>query len=120
MIKTRGLNHININVSDVKRSLEFYQDVFGMDVMFWDGDNMVFLRTPGANDTITLCQAGDGAPVAGGGVSHFGFGIASKKDLDAASGAITRAGGKVLRRGEHAPGHPYLYCADPDGYVIEL
>ncbi|MGH7949535.1 MAG: VOC family protein, partial [Candidatus Binataceae bacterium] len=73
-IKTRGLNHININVSDVKRSLRFYQQAFGLEVMFWEGDKMVFLRTPGANDTITLCQAESRAPVAGGGVSHFGFG----------------------------------------------
>jgi predicted enzyme related to lactoylglutathione lyase len=120
MIKTRGLNHINLNVSDVKRSLRFYQEVFGVEVMFWEGDTMVFLRTPGANDTITLCQAKEGAPVAGGGVSHFGFGITNKKDLDAAAETIARAGGKVLRRGEHGPGHPYLYATDPDGYVIEL
>jgi predicted enzyme related to lactoylglutathione lyase len=120
MVKTRGLSHININVSDVKRSLRFYQEAFGLEVMFWEGDTMVFLRTPGAKDTITLCQAKKGEPVAGGGVSHFGFGIVNKHELDAAAEAITRAGGKVLRRGEHAPGVPYLYASDPDGYVIEL
>ncbi|MGH7949536.1 MAG: VOC family protein [Candidatus Binataceae bacterium] len=44
----------------------------------------------------------------------------NKDDLDAAAEAIARAGGKVLSRGEHGPGHPYLYATDPDGYVIEL
>jgi len=24
------------------------------------------------------------------------------------------------RRGEHAPGEPYAYVADPDGYEIEI
>jgi catechol 2,3-dioxygenase-like lactoylglutathione lyase family enzyme len=119
MIKTRGLNHININVHDVQRSLEFYKQVFGMRETFRDGD-LVFLNTPGSTDTITLCPAKDSDPVGGGGVSHFGWQVEEKTDLDQAAAEIERAGGKILSRGEHAPGYPYLYFADPDGYVIEL
>jgi catechol 2,3-dioxygenase-like lactoylglutathione lyase family enzyme len=119
MVKTEGLTHINLNVSDVKRSLKFYQEVFGLQILFWEGDGMVFLNTPGCRDMITLCQAGPSEPVAGGGVSHFGFRVA-KADLDTAVKEVERAGGQVLRRGEHAPGHPFVYVADPDGYVIEL
>jgi catechol 2,3-dioxygenase-like lactoylglutathione lyase family enzyme len=119
MIKTRGLRHININVRDVKRSLRFYRRVFGMKEMFRDGP-LVFLTTPGGGDILTLCPAGKSDPVAGGGVSHFGWKIANKKELDRAADEIKRAGGKVISRGEHAPGHPFLYFKDPDGYVIEL
>ena len=32
----------------------------------------------------------------------------------------TQAGGRLLRRGEHAPGVAFAYVVDPDGYVIEL
>ncbi len=121
MVKMRGLNHININVSDVRRSLDFYERAFGMTVLFWERDHrMVFLNTPGADDTITLCQARDGDPVAGGGVSHFGIRIAERGKLDEAVEQVTRAGGRLLSRGEHMPGVPYAYVADPDGYVIEL
>lgn len=119
MIKARGLNHININVSDIGRSLKFYQDAFGLEVAFWEGKKMVFLHSPGANDTITLCQAKQGDPVAGGGVSHFGFSI-GKNNLDETVKQVVNAGGTLQRRGEHGPGHPYAYFADPDGYVIEL
>jgi catechol 2,3-dioxygenase-like lactoylglutathione lyase family enzyme len=119
MIKTKGLRHININVRDVKRSLEFYRQVFGMREMFRDGD-LVFLTTPGSDDTITLCPAGASDPVAGGGVSHFGWTVENKADLDQAAKEIELAGGKIISRGEHAPGHPFLYFADPDGYVIEI
>ena len=119
MIKTRGLRHININVRDIKRSLEFYQQVFGMKETFRDGD-LVFLTTPGGDDIITLCPAKPSDPVAGGGVSHFGWTIDNKADLDQAAKEIERAGGKVISRGEHAPGHPFLYFSDPDGYVIEI
>jgi lactoylglutathione lyase len=120
MVKTQGLTHININVSDIKRSLKFYQEMFGLKVIFWEGDKMVFLNTPGSRDTITLCQAGDSEPVGGGGVSHFGFRLENKSDLDLAAKEVERAGGRVLKRGEHGPGHPFIYLADPDGYVIEL
>jgi lactoylglutathione lyase len=120
MIKFRRLNHINLNVSDVQRSLRFYQEAFGLEVRFWEGRRMVFLGSPGADDVITLCEVETGEPSGSGGVSHFGFGLANKSDLGQAVKQIERAGGKLLRRGEHAPGVPYAYFTDPDGYVIEI
>lgn len=120
MVRMGGLNHINLNVRDIKRSAKFYQEAFGLKVDFWEGRTMVFLSTPGARDTITLCQAEGGEPVGGGGVSHFGFGVAEKGKYDEAIRQIESAGGKLLRRGNHAPGVPYAYFEDPDGYVIEL
>jgi len=119
MIKARGLHHINLNVSDINRSLKFYQDAFGLEVDFWEGKTMVFLHSPGATDTITLCQAKPSDPVAGGGVSHFGFSI-GKGNLDEMVQQVVSAGGKLQRRGQHAPGVPFAYVNDPDGYVIEL
>jgi catechol 2,3-dioxygenase-like lactoylglutathione lyase family enzyme len=114
------LTHIQLTVSDVKRSLEFYQSVFGMEVQYWHGSKMVFLRTPGAKDTITLAQAGKGRPIASGGVAHFGFRRAEGQDLDGAIKAVEAAGGRLIERGEHAPGRPYAYVSDLDGYTIEL
>ena len=119
MIKAHGLNHINLNVSDIGRSLKFYQDAFGLEVDFWEGKTMVFLHSPGAKDTITLCQAKAGEPVGNGGVSHFGFSF-GKNNLDEAVGQIEHAGGKLLSRGKHGGKFPFAYISDPDGYVIEL
>jgi catechol 2,3-dioxygenase-like lactoylglutathione lyase family enzyme len=119
MIKSRGLKHINLNVRDVGRSLKFYQNAFGLEVKFWEGKSMVFLQSPGANDTITLCQVKENDPVGSGGVSHFGFSIAGN-NLDEMVRQVVSAGGKLQSRGEHAPGVPFAYFADPDGYVIEL
>lgn len=121
MVKSRGLNHINLNVSDLPRSLEFYRAALGLEVAFWERDHsMVFLRSPGARDTITLCQRRGDEPVGGAGVSHFGFALEGPGKLDEAVAQVERAGGKLLSRGEHAPGVLYAYLADPDGYVIEL
>jgi catechol 2,3-dioxygenase-like lactoylglutathione lyase family enzyme len=119
MIKARGLNHINLNVRDIGRSVKFYRDAFGLEVDFWEGKTMVFLHSPGAKDTITLCQAKTGEPVGNGGVSHFGFSLA-KDGLDEAVGQVESAGGKLLSRGKHGGKFPYAYISDPDGYVIEL
>ena len=119
MIKSRGLHHINLNVGDIGRSLKFYQDAFGLEVKFWEGKTMVFLSSPGATDTITLCQAKAGEPIAGGGVSHFGFSL-DKGGLDEAVVQIEHAGGKLISRGKHGGKFPYAYVSDPDGYVIEL
>jgi len=119
MITARMLNHINLNVSDVHRSARFYQEALGLEIGFWEGKTMVFLHSPGAQDTITLCQAAAGEPIGGSGVSHFGFSIGTG-NLDEAVDQIRRAGGKLLRRGKHGGRFPYAYFSDPDGYVIEL
>jgi catechol 2,3-dioxygenase-like lactoylglutathione lyase family enzyme len=122
MIKTRGLTHIHLVVRNLDLSLRFYQGVFGMEERFRAGPKMVFLNTPGSEDMVTLNEDPAEAQLAGvnGGVAHFGFRLASSADLDAALAEVEAAGGKLVRRGEHAPGVPFAYVSDPDGYVIEL
>jgi catechol 2,3-dioxygenase len=119
MIKTKGLYHIHLRVKSLKRSLRFYTKVFGLREKFRDGPSMVFLGTPGARDVVTLNE--EPGPVGkGGGFLHFGFRLAKDQSLDRAVTEVVKAGGRLVERGEHAPGFPYAYVADPDGYVIEL
>ena len=122
MIKTHGLHHIHLVVRDLQRALRFYTQVFGMEEQFRAGPHMVFLSTPGSRDLITLNQDPNEAQRAGdsGGIAHFGFRLADPGALDAAVAEIEHGGGTLLSRGEHAPGVPFAYIADPDGYVIEL
>jgi len=122
MIKTQGLTHIHLVVRDLERSLRFYRGVFGMSERFRDGPKMVFLNTPGSQDLITLNEDPTEARFAGmsGGVAHFGFRLTDPASLDAAIAEVEAAGGRLVRRGEHGPGIPFAYVADPDGYVIEL
>lgn len=120
MIRTEGLTHAHLIVEDLDRSLSFYMRVFGMEEQFRDGPSMVFLRTPGARDSITLnAQPGD-PRIGRGGVAHLGFRLIDKADLDDAVAEIEAAGGRLIERGEHRRGQPYAYVADPDGYLIEL
>ena len=122
MIRTRGLTHIHLVVRDLDRSVSFYQRVFGMEECARDGRHMVFLRTPGREDLITLNEDPRDAQDAGvnGGVSHFGFRLSEAGDLDGAVAEVEAAGGTLVKRGEHLPGVPFAYVRDPDGYLIEL
>jgi catechol 2,3-dioxygenase-like lactoylglutathione lyase family enzyme len=121
VIETEGLTHIHLLVSDLDRSLEFYQGVFGLEEQFRAGPTMVFLRTPGSADTITINEDADRRDRVGrGGVDHFGFRLKPGVDLDVAIAEVVAAGGRLMERGEHGPGSPYAYVSDPDGYLIEL
>ena len=122
MIQTKGLYHIHLVVRDLERSLRFYRDGFGMEEQFRSGATMVFLSTPGSDDLVTLNEDPAEVDQAGvnGGVGHFGFKLADASDLDAAIAEVEAAGGRLIRRGEHAPGAPFAYVEDPDGYLIEL
>ena len=121
-IRTEGLTHLHLAVRDLDQSLRFYLGVFGMEELFREGEGMVFLRTPGAADTVTLRRSAssDDRPGDGGGIGHFGFRLADEEDLDRAVEEVERAGGRLIRRGEHPDGQPFAYVTDPDGYVIEL
>ena len=112
--------HVQFIVSDLERSLRFYEQVFGMKEQFRDGPNMVFLTTPGSQDSITLNEQPGDVRIGAGGVDHLGFRLVDKADLDDAIRQVEDAGGRLVERGEHAPGVPFAYVSDPDGYVIEL
>ena len=121
MIETSGLTHIHLAVRDLTRSAAFYKTVFGMKDLERGEEGMVFLRTPGSVDTITLRLAAPAEVVgSGGGLDHFGFRLKDPGALDEAVSQIVAAGGRLIERAEHAPGVAYAYVADPDGYIIEL
>src|SRR3954465_8566802 len=117
LIETEGLSHIHLLVADLERSLRFYRQAACLEEQFRDGEAMVFLRTPGSRDTITInADAKRLQEVGRGGLDHFGFRLRNGADLDQAVAEVMPGGGQLVERGEHAPGAPYAYVADPDGY----
>ena len=118
MIKTLGLTHLALTVSDLQRSFQFYHDVFGMVAVYRD-KNFLQAQTPGARDILVLEEGTENVGKSGG-IKHFGFQLADPRDIDRAAAAIERAGGKILHRGEFCPGEPYVFFTDPDGYEVEV
>jgi catechol 2,3-dioxygenase-like lactoylglutathione lyase family enzyme len=118
MVETHGLSHISLAVADPQRSLEFYSRVFGVKEYYRD-DKQIQVQGPGPFDVLAFERNPQNAGVRAG-VDHFGFRLKRAADIDLAVGEALAAGGKLLRRGEFAPGLPFAYVADPDGYEIEI
>jgi catechol 2,3-dioxygenase-like lactoylglutathione lyase family enzyme len=134
-LRVRALNHLTLAVSDPKRSLEFYQRLFGMPVQAHQGA-IPILRIGSGPQFLALSPAGTGASS----ISHLcltvdNFAVDRVIQVLAAHG-VTKAEGaggglsggpmkvRVRMRGPEsggAPGGtPELYFADPDGIVVQL
>jgi catechol 2,3-dioxygenase-like lactoylglutathione lyase family enzyme len=118
VVKTHGLTHIALKVADPDRSLRFYRAVFGVMEYFRDA-NSIQVKGPGPFDVLAFEGSTSDVGVPGG-IAHFGFRLTTPADIDAAVSESLAAGGRLLRRGEFAPGLPFAYIADPDGYEIEI
>lgn len=120
-VRSAGIRHIHLLVADLDRSMRFYGDAFRMTEKFRDGDDLVFLNTPGTHDSLALHLVDADERVGqGGGYEHFGITVLDRDRLDEAIASIEAAGGSLVEKGEHASGVPYAYVRDPDGYVIEI
>jgi len=88
-----------------------------MNTMNWGvGEQLVFVKLPGGAGLIAL----DARPKDRRNPSHVGLALADPEELAAAVEAVERAGGRVIKSGEHAPGMAYAYVSDPDGNVFEI
>jgi catechol 2,3-dioxygenase-like lactoylglutathione lyase family enzyme len=120
-----GIRHVHLLVADAERSSAFYCDAFAMKELFRDGP-IVFLGTPEGGDLLALHPASTDEERTRvgheGGYEHFGIHLPdrSASAIDAAVRRVEAAGGVLVDRGEHAPGVPYAYVKDVDGYTIEL
>ena len=72
---------------------------------------------PGAK---TEFAAGTVVNVATGKAVVTRFRLKDPDDIEEMAERIRAAGGIITDKGEFCPGEPYLYCSDPDGYVLEI
>lgn len=112
------MTHVALAVADAERSFGFYRSVFGAKLIYREA-GFIQAQTPGSRDVLVFEE---NAPRVGkrGGIAHFGFRLIDPADIEAAANAVTKAGGKILSKGEFCPGEPYLFFTDPDGYEVEI
>jgi catechol 2,3-dioxygenase-like lactoylglutathione lyase family enzyme len=125
-VRTLGLNHVNLVVTDVGRSRAFYETALGFEFVKIDS-GITFLTTPGAQDLLALQPSGGDldrlsgkqrSPGDMGGVDHIGFAV-EPDAVDQLIEGVERAGGSLLMSiGEGAD--RTVFVADPDGYVLQL
>ncbi len=121
MVKSRtyGLTHLAVAVSNLERTLKFYQQVFDLQVMYHEKD-FIQLTTPGSHDILVFEERQDYSIGKTGGIMHFGFRLRNPADIDGIKDKVISAGGIIIDQGEFVPGSPYVFFRDPDGYEIEV
>lgn len=126
-VKTAGVHHARITVTDPARSREFYTGLLGFESMmeFPDGvlvtNGSVFLGLRTGPDP-SKAPAGDRFDPNRIGLDHLSLSVGSKADLEAAVEACASQGvtcGDIVDFGPQF-GFYVLMLEDPDGIQIEL
>jgi catechol 2,3-dioxygenase-like lactoylglutathione lyase family enzyme len=122
-ISIRGINHVGVMVSDLKRSVDFYQTLFGMP----RGESTeTIARLPigsGPAHLELLAASGGAAP----GIGHFCLGV-DGFDVDRIANTLTdhgvskadSLGPLTMRITARASGGSAVHVGDPDGLDIQL
>jgi catechol 2,3-dioxygenase-like lactoylglutathione lyase family enzyme len=138
-IRVKGFNHVTLAVSDVKRSVDFYQGLFGMPVISRQGTT-ANLQIGGGPQFLGVSAAGSNPP----NINHLCLGV-EDFNVDRITGILAQrgftkteapgnAGGgglsggpmqmRVRMRGADAGGDragtAEVYFTDPDGVVVQL
>ena len=119
--------HIGLNVSDLDRSMTFYQKVFGFETMNISrepGRAFAFLGL-GGQLLVTLWQQSEGAhPKNLPGLRHLSFQVATIEDVKQAEARLRETGADIVHSGivPHSEGAVSggVFFLDPDGLRLEI
>lgn len=123
MPNVTNLNHAVLYVSDVNRSLAFYQEAFGFEVVDRMGDQAVFMKSAGGENHHDLALMSVGAsaprpPRGSVGLYHLAWEVASMEDLVAMAEKLANMGA-LGGMSDHGVSKS-LYAHDPDGIEFEV
>lgn len=115
--------HTRFRVSDMEKSIHFYRDILGMEVIEQKtsprGSKLVFLQFPGMDCELELCSFPDSGSVhVPEDLVHLAFEV---EDLEACIDKLNAAGVPVTEGPtESSNGTRFIFTEDPDKYEIEL
>lgn len=124
------LHHISFGVTDIQRSMRFYDAVLSAlgyarvweDVAEGDADAAVGYGHPGGGDKFAL-KLRAGAQVAAGPGFHLAFAAPSREAVQTFHAAALKHGGAdngpAGLRPDYGPHYYAAFVVDPDGYRIE-
>ena len=117
------LLHTRMRVNDIERTVKFYREALGLEVSRRHtsprGAQLVFIRTPGSEEEIELCQMPSGPSVS---VQPDLMHLAFQVDDLAAFAAAAAKKGYPLSDGptRTSSGALIAFIDAPEGYEIEL
>lgn len=113
------VSHVQIKVSNLDRSLEYYKNVIGFDVLSKPKKQMLF-TTDGKTSILSIEQVDNALPLQRGqtGLYHFAILLPTRKDLGNFIQHISQLNVQIGAGDHHVSEAIYLY--DPDGNGIEV
>lgn len=129
--RVQGLDHAALRVSDLARSIEFYERVLGLANVFpgqWDGVPTILMnRGPGPRSGVALfpaasptrADAGTAPRAAGpvGGVDHIAF-VVTNNTFERVETHLHQHGVTFVRRQYEIA--TSVHFEDPDGHRLEI
>jgi catechol 2,3-dioxygenase len=117
------IGHVHLKVSDLERSVAFYRDVLGLEVMVQYGTQAAFLSAGGYHHHLGLNtweSKGGPRPARNAvGLYHTAFLFPERADLARAFRRVVDAGVQIEGAADHGVSEA-IYLSDPDGNGIEL
>ncbi len=120
----KKLLHTRYRVADLDKTVSFYKEVLGLEEVRRStsgrGSKLVFLKTPGSEEEIELCEFNESGPVqVGSDLTHLAFEV---DDMEAFGKHAARKG-YPFSDGPHKngdSGSSIAFIDAPEGYEIEL
>lgn len=117
------IGHVHLKVADIERSLGFYRDLLGFEVIQWYGDEALFLSAGGYHHHIGLntweSKGALPAPRNSAGLYHFAVLYPDRRDLAEVLKRLLGAGYPLEGASDHGVSEA-LYLRDPDNNGVEL
>ena len=117
------IGHVHLKVADLERSLQFYCDLLGFEVMQYYGTSAVFLSAGGYHHHIGLntwhSKNADPAPAHASGLYHIAILYPTRKDLAVAVKRLLEAEYTLSGAADHGVSQA-IYLNDPDRNGVEL
>jgi catechol 2,3-dioxygenase-like lactoylglutathione lyase family enzyme len=117
----QGMRHIALMVRDIKRSKAFYQEMFGMDVVWEPDPANVYLSSGPDNVALHELASGTEPKPDSQFLDHLGFIVESVERVRELEADFRSKGVKIVKAFKaHRDGSSSFYCTDPDGIVIQM
>jgi catechol 2,3-dioxygenase len=117
------IGHVHLKVSDIDRSLAFYEGVLGFDVMLRHGDEAAFISAGGYHHHIGLntweSKGAGPPPPHTTGLFHTAIRFPDRKSLAEAVKRVVDAGIPLTGASDHGVSEA-IYLRDPDDNGVEL
>jgi len=124
-MKVKGIDHVSLNVKDIRASTQFYGKVLGfrqLETVPFDGFSLVYFQIPGGG-RLELFDYGGKNPAGGrdeteAGLRHLAFEV---DDVDEAERSLRAQGVKITLAATDLPtlGSRAILFLDPNGVTLE-